>query len=83
METAYSICKNPFYIVPIAMILCLIYLYIQKWNTKKCKNKCIDTPLMMRTSIFIGLLVFIIVWFNKPFDTISLEDSLNVNPANF
>lgn len=73
---------NYAYAVPSAILLTVFWLYFQKQRVRTAsKMISIDTPFIVRNSVFVGLLVFAVVYFGKPLP--ALEESMYVSPADF
>jgi uncharacterized membrane protein len=78
-ENIHYIASNYIYIVPFSILLTMAFLQWQKQVGKK--NQIVDSTFIIRNALFVGLLVFVIVYLNKPLP--SLEESLFVSPADF
>jgi len=82
METAHSVATNYTYVIPIAIILYGGVLYVQKCKLKCSKKEaCVSYPFITRNALFVGFLVFLILYFNKPME--DLDESMYVTPAPF
>ena len=81
MEQAHSIATNLAYIVPLAMVVTACWIYFQRTRLKNPVKGVISNNFILRNSLFVGVVVFTVVYFSKPIH--SLEESIIVKPADF
>lgn len=81
VDKLHSIATNYIYIVPISIILMMAFLYWQKISDAQNDDNVPNSTFIIRNSLFVGLLVFFVVYYNKPLP--SFEESMFVSPADF
>jgi len=81
MDQLQEFGKNYMYVIPASVLLTMLFLHWQKYTLKNQHVKLLDSTFILRNSLFVGLIAFIIVYLNKPLPR--FEDSLYVNPADF
>jgi ABC-type uncharacterized transport system permease subunit len=79
-EKLHVVFSNPVYAVPIAAALNACFLMWQKSQLKK-DRKQLDQSFIIRNSIFVGLLTFVIIYFGQNIG--DQEEYLRVGPASF
>ena len=81
-EKIHSVATNIAFIVPITMAITAGWLIFQKSKIQhSAKNIVMNNSYLMRNVAFVGVVTLLLVYFNKPLP--SLEESINVRPADF
>lgn len=81
-EQVHAIATNYLYMVPIAMAVTALWLKLQKSRVKNpAKNVILDNGFFLRNVLFVGTLVFLIMYLGKPLP--GFEESIIVRPADF
>lgn len=81
MEKVHAFATNSLYSVPTIILLTGLFLYWQKSQLKREHKHVIDNVFIIRNSVFVGLLVFMLLQCSKQLP--SFEESIYVAPADF
>lgn len=77
-EQIHNIASNVLYMVPIAVLLMAGWLKFQK---SKMRVRMVDNQFIWKNSLFVGLLVFAVMFLGKPMT--GVEENIIVGPADF
>ncbi len=79
MDQLRIVTGNYFFMVPVTVLI--VYLVLRAQKQSNGKNVVLDDSALWKNSVFVGLLMGVVLYLNKPLP--GLEDSINVRPANF
>lgn len=77
-EHLHTIFSSYQYAVPVSAVFTALFLYWQKKTIKNKNTQVLDNAFILRNAAFVGLLVFLVIYFNQPQPT--FEESLHVSP---
>lgn len=80
-ENLHMLLSNPVYCVPLAALANAGFLFFQKKQLKNSNQKAVfSQTFLIRNSLFVGLLVFLVIHFNT---TLPYDDLMHVGPSPF